>query len=223
VPDYRDAINKVLQHEAGYVNNPKDAGKRTNLGVTQAVYETFLGRKLIGPDTDAPSGQTMSEAESVMRNMPLGNAITIYKKNYWDVIQGDKIKQYAIAAAIFDQAINRGNVAAVKQAQRVLGITQDGKMGPVTLAALNAVSDTSFIPKYIAESITAYKTIVANNPSQAVFLTGWLHRAESLRQYAMSFLGSVNATTVGIGVVVATVIGVGGFFLYQYLTSPKVA
>lgn len=208
MPDYRDAINKVLQHEGGFVNNPLDKGGPTNFGVTQATYSAFIGHPA-----------TIEEIKS----MPIGNAITIYKKNYWDVIQGDKIKQYAIAAAIFDQAINRGHVAAVKQAQRVLGLTQDGKMGPVTLAAINATPDTSFIPKYIAESITAYKTIVANNPSQAVFLTGWLNRAESLRNYAMSFLGSVNATTVGIGVVVVAVAGVGAFFLYQYLTNPRVA
>jgi lysozyme family protein len=208
VPDYRDAINKVLQHEGGYVNNPADRGGPTNFGVTQKTYSDFIGHQA-----------SIDE----IKNMPIGNAITIYKKNYWDVIQGDKIKQYAIAAAIFDQAINRGHVAAVKQAQRVLGLSQDGKMGPVTLAAINATPDTSFIPKYISESITAYKTIVANNPSQAVFLNGWLKRAESLRQYAMGFLGSVNATTVGIGVVVVAMVGVGGFFLYQYLTTPRMA
>lgn len=208
MPDYRDAINKVLQHEGGYVNNPADKGGPTNFGITTKTYSEFIKHPA-----------SIDE----IKNMPIGNAITIYKTKYWDVIKGDKIKQYAIAAAIFDQAINRGPVAAVKQAQKVLGISQDGVMGPVSLAALNATPDTSFIPKYIAESITAYKKIVSNDPTQAVFLTGWLSRAESLRQYAMSFLGSVNATTVGLGVVVVAIAGVGGFFLYQYLTSPKVA
>lgn len=222
--DYRDAINKVLEHEGGYVNNPLDLGKRTNYGVTQKVYEQFIGRKLVGPDTDAPKGQPMSEAETVMRTMPKGNAIAIYKKNYWDVIQGDKIKQYAVAAVIFDQAINRGHVAAVKQAQRVLGLTQDGKMGPVTLATLNGVKDTDFIPKYLAESITAYKTIVANNPSQSVFLNGWLKRVESLRTYASNLFGSINATTVGIGAAALVGAGIIGYVMYQYLSnSPRIA
>ena len=221
--DYKDAIGKVLEHESGYVNNRLDAGKRTNYGITQATYEKFIGRKLVGPDTDAPKGQPMSEAESVMRQMPKGNAIQIYKTMYWDAIQGDKIKHFTIATLIFDQAVNRGVSAAVKQAQRVLGLTQDGVVGPKTLAALNAVSDTDFAAKYLAESTAAYKAIVAKNPSQAVFLSGWLNRVESLKNYASKFFGSINATTVGIGVAVALGVGILGIVLYNYMTTNRMA
>jgi lysozyme family protein len=222
--NYLDAIKKVLEHEGGYVNNPLDAGKRTNRGVTQATYERFIGRKLVGPDIDASAGQPKAEAETVMRNLSEGNAIQIYKSMYWDAMQGDKIKQYAIAAIIFDQAINRGVSAAVKQAQRILGLAQDGKMGPITLAAINGVKDTDFIPKYLTESINAYKTIVANNPSQSVFLTGWLKRVESLRSYASNLFGSINATTVGIGVVAVVGASVLGYIIYQYMTNaPRMA
>lgn len=221
--DYKDAISKVLEHEGGYVNNPLDAGRRTNMGITQSTYEKFLGRKLSGPDTDAPKGQPMSEAESVMRNMPKGNAIQIYKTMYWDAIQGDKIKQFTIATVIFDQAVNRGVSAAVKQAQRVLGLTQDGVVGPKTLAALNGVSDASFIPKYLAESATAYKNIVAKNPSQSVFLDGWLKRVDSLKKYATNFLGSVNATTVGIGAAIVVSAAVIGYVMYNYMNSNRIA
>lgn len=211
--NYLDAINKVLEHEGGYVNNPLDTGGRTNYGITQATYEKFLGRKL-----------SSAEADSVMKNMPKGNAVTIYKSMYWDAIQGDKIKQYAIAAIIFDQAVNRGVSAAVKQAQRILGLAQDGKIGPITIATLNGVKDTDFIPKYLTESINAYKTIVANNPSQSVFLNGWLKRVESLKSYASNLFGSINATTVGIGVVAVVGASVLGYIIYQYMTNaPRMA
>ena len=229
MPDYRDAIKKVLQHEGGYVNNPKDRGRRTNLGVTQAVYEQFIGRKLKGSDTDAPKGQPMEEAESVMRNMPIGNAIAIYKQNYWDKIQGDKIKKFAIATAIFDQAINRGNSAAIKQAQRILirdfnygkqGIVEDGIMGNLTINALNMVDEAKFLNSYLQESILAYNKIVQNNPTQSVFLNGWLKRVESLRSYVTQNIGKINATTVGIGVGVVLLLGVGGYFLYKFLNKP---
>ena len=210
--NYLDAINKVLEHEGGYVNNPLDTGGRTNFGITQATYEKFLGRKL-----------SSAEADSVMKNMPKGNAIQIYKTMYWDAIQGDKIKQYAIAAVIFDQAVNRGVSAALKQAQRVLGLQADGKMGPVTLATLNGVKDTDFIPKYLAESVNAYKAIVANNPTQSVFLNGWLKRIDSLKSYASNLFGSINATTVGIGAVAVVGAGILGYILYQYINSPRMA
>jgi lysozyme family protein len=225
MPDYRDAITKVLQHEGGYVNNPKDRGKRTNYGVTQAVYEQFIGRKLIGSDTDAPKGQPMEEAESVMRNMPIGNAIAVYKQLYWDKIQGDKIRKYSIAAAIFDQSINRGNVAAVKQAQRVLKnvfnypLAEDGVVGSATITALNTVDEAKFLNSYLQESILAYNKIVQNNPTQSVFLNGWLKRVESLRSYVSQNIGKINATTVGIGVGVVLALGVGSYFLYKYISK----
>jgi lysozyme family protein len=228
--DYRNAIEKVLKHEGGYVNLPGlDRGGRTNFGVTQRVYEDFIGRKLSGPDTDALPGQPMGEAERVMRNMPIGNAVQIYKTLYWDKINGDRIRRYSMAAAIFDQAINRGHVAAVKQAQKVLArdfnypsIVEDGIAGNQTVSALNAVDEAKFLNSYLQESILAYKRIVERNPSQAVFLSGWLKRVESLRSYVTSNIGAINATTVGIGLGVFIALGIGSYFLYQYIQkSPR--
>jgi len=197
MPSSTDAINKVLLHEGGYVNNPKDAGKRTNLGITQKVYETFLGRKLIGPDTDAPKGQPMSEAESVMRNLPKGNAIAIYKKNYWDMVQGDKIKSYAVAYALFDQAVNRGHNKVVSQAQAILGVPVDGVAGPIFVAAINKMPEKTFLDKFLAASKQSYIDIVKNNPSQSVFLNGWMKRLDSVTDYVSKNKAVVAATGIG--------------------------
>lgn len=46
--EFHRALAKVLVHEGGYVNHPKDPGRATNLGVTQGVYNTYrqtLGQK----------------------------------------------------------------------------------------------------------------------------------------------------------------------------------
>ncbi len=212
--DYKDAIQKVLQHEGGYVNNPADKGGPTNFGVTQKTFNAYMTSLL-----QRPYSSTIAE----IQNMPISTAITIYKKLYWDVIWGDKIKKYSIAAAIFDQAINRGHVAALKQAQKVLGLAQDGIIGNQTLTAINAAgatpdSETRFLNSYLQESILAYNTIVKNNPSQSVFLDGWLKRVQSLRSYVMANVGSINATSVGIGVGVIILL-VGSFFIYKNLPT----
>lgn len=213
MPDYRDAIKKVLQHEGGFVNNPNDKGGPTNWGVTQKTYNEYM-TKLSG----RPYQSTIDEIKS----MPIGNAINIYKALYWDKMSGDKIKKYAIAAAIFDQAINRGTSAAVKQAQRVLkanfnypSIAEDGVMGAGTITALNTIDEAKFLNSYLQESILAYKKIVQNNPTQTVFLNGWLKRVESLRSYVSQNIGKINATTVGIGVGVILALGLGSYFIYK--------
>jgi len=221
--NYDNAVVKLLAHEGGYVNNPKDTGGRTNLGITQRVYETFIGKTLVGPKTDAPYGQTMSEAESTMRNMPRGNAVAIYKKEYWDRVLGDKIPQYAIAFTIFDQAVNRGVSSAVKQAQNILGINADGAMGNDTLKSLLAKVSTpdgekDFLNKYLAASANFYKMIVARDPSQSVFLVGWLKRVDSIKSYVDKNLSTVAKVATSVG---AVVILAGSFFLIYRLVKSR--
>ena len=217
--DYRDAINKVLQHEGGYVNHPADKGGPTNWGVTQGTYNAFMTAQ-----TGKPYFSTIDE----IRLMPIANALIIYKTMYWDKVRGDQIKRYSMALAIFDQAINRGISAASKQAQRVLkntfnhpNMVEDGNIGPATVAALNTVDEKKFLDSYLAESILAYNKIVQNNPSQVVFLNGWLKRVESLRKDVISKLGTINSTSVSIGIGVILTLSLGSYLIYKY-GLPKV-
>lgn len=189
------AILKVLQHEGGFVNHPLDPGGATNWGITQKVYEKFKGRRV-----------TLEE----MRRMPKSDAIAIYKRDYWDKVRGDSIRSYNVAFAMFDQAVNRGVSASVKQAQKVTGMIQDGIIGPATLNAINSMSETEFLEKYLAESIAAYKAIVARRPASDVFLDGWLKRVDSISDY------------VGVKPAIAAISGVvliAGFFLIFFLSS----
>ena len=218
MPGFRDALKKVLKSEGGYVNHILDTGKRTNFGITQKVYEAYIGRKLVGPDLDAKKGQPMAEAETIMRNMPQGNAEAIYKKNYWDVVKGDNITRYTMAFLLFDQAVNRGPASAIKQAQTILGIFPDGKMGAETLKRLNATDESKFNQSYLQASETFYKNIVSKKPDQVVHLKGWLARLSANAKETASHIGTMNTgAKIGIGVIVF--LAVGSFFVYKFVTS----
>jgi lysozyme family protein len=206
MPSYVDAIEKVLKHEGGYVFDKNDRGGRTNMGITQTVYEQFLGRKL-----------SEAEAEQVMKNMPKGNAIQIYKSQYWDKIKGDQIKTYIVAFLIFDAAVNSGVTQAIKTAQRVLGINPDGVAGPEYLKHLNNFDPQKFVDEYIKARKSFYQTIVDKNPTQQKFLKGWLKRASLNEAYAkvVKFVGTTaGKATVGIG---GLLLLTGVFFLLRSL------
>jgi len=105
----RIAIDMVLRHEGGYVNNPADPGGETNMGISKRSYPNLDIKKLTRPQ-----------------------AILIYKQDYWDACRCDDLPP-AIALSVMDYAVNSGTHQAVKDLQRVIGCKADGQIGPITL------------------------------------------------------------------------------------------
>ncbi len=200
MPSYVDAINTILKHEGGFVDHKLDKGGATNFGITKKVYEEYVGRTV-----------TVEE----IKNMPKGNAIAIYKKNYWDKIKGDSIKDYAVALLIFDAAVNSGISNAVKLSQKILGIAQDGIAGNEFIKHLNNFDSKKFANEYLKGREAFYRKIVENNPKQEVFLKGWLRRVEENAKLVSKFIGTpVGKVTVGVGLF--ALLGLG-FFLFLKL------
>lgn len=155
-------INKLLRLEGGYVNHKNDRGGCTCKGVTLPVFRGVYGAGLTCDD---------------LRDITDDQAGTIYKKNYWDVCKADKIRNSCIAYLLVDYAVNSGVRTAIKAVQRLLDVEVDGVVGPVTIGAINAYSE----PKELFDRLMEvrknhYLKIVENNPSQKVFLKGWMNR-----------------------------------------------
>ena len=107
---------------------------------------------------------------------PVDDVRSFYRINFWIPIQGDKIADQAIAANIFDFAVNAGVGVAVKLAQIVAGTTPDGRIGPKTLEAINQLNADAFRPAYALAKMARYRDIVTRDRSQGKFLLGWLNR-----------------------------------------------
>ena len=41
--NFAEALQKLLVHEGGFVDHPDDPGGMTNLGVTKAVWQEWVG------------------------------------------------------------------------------------------------------------------------------------------------------------------------------------
>ena len=121
--NFYESLDVVLKHEGGYVDHPEDPGGRTNMGITQAVYEKYLGR-------------TVTEEE--MKDMKIGDVRIIYKESYWDKIKGDDLPS-GIDFCVFDWAVNSGVSRASRALQKIVGVKDDGVIGPNTLKAVNSL------------------------------------------------------------------------------------
>ena len=130
--NFQQSIDAMLVSEGGFSNNFKDPGGMTNLGVTKTVWEGWTGH-------DA--------TEQTMRNLSTADVTPLYKKKYWDAVQGDALPS-GVDYCVFDTAVNSGAGRSIKLLQRSIGVTEDGFLGPNSLAAILVSDVGSLIDKY---------------------------------------------------------------------------
>ena len=139
--------------EGGFVNNPKDPGGMTNLGVTKLTWEMW---------TDHPA------SEKEMRNLTPELVSPMYKRKYWDKVSGDLLPS-GLDHAVFDFAVNSGPGRAAKMLQQVLGVSDDGFIGPQTLVKMASTDSKKLIADYNAARLAFLKSL----PTWADFGNGW--------------------------------------------------
>ena len=93
----------------------------------------------------------------------------------------DKIECTRVAQIFVDWAVNSGVKTAIKAVQKIVGTTPDGIMGPITLKAINTYGPHTLFDKIKEARIKFYEDIVEENPSQKVFLKGWLNRIDEFK------------------------------------------
>jgi lysozyme family protein len=169
ISNWNNAFNLMLKSEGGYVNNPADPGGMTNLGVTKATWENWVGRE-------------SDEAE--MRSLTPEKVEPLYKKKYWDAVRGDELPA-GISYLCFDFAVNAGAGRAIKTLQSAVGVTPDGGFGPMTMAAVQAVDPATLIERFSAEKVVFYRSL----NTFATFGNGWLNRVADVKVKAISMLG----------------------------------
>ena len=167
--NYNECLKIILMHEGGYVNHPKDPGGETNLGVTKRVYEEWGGTK-------------------EMKDLTVEDVEPIYKKNYWDKIKGDDLPD-GLDLCVFDFGVNAGPGRAAKFLQKLLGVTQDGGIGPQTLGALQSAigedkvtQSREMIEKYQSMRQEYYEGLSTFD----TFGKGWTRRVEETTHEAIS-------------------------------------
>ena len=153
---FDDAFTKLLGHEGAYSNHSADPGGETMFGITIAVARA---NGYTGP----------------MRQLPQAEAKRIYKTLYWDKVQADALPD-KVRYAVFDAAVNSGPGQAVRWLQRALGVADDGRIGPITIAYARQADPEALARKMLAQRLR-FMTNLTNWPS---FSRGWARRIADL-------------------------------------------
>ena len=157
---FDEVFERVIGHEGGYVNNPKDPGGETNWGITKTTAQAngYLG---------------------AMKSMTKSQAKEIYRKAFWERA---KCSQYnsAIGFQLFDAAVNHGIGNAIRMLQRAVGVADDGIVGQMTLGAINQKPLDDVLVLFNAQRLEFY----AKLSTFPTFGRGWIRRVAGNLKFA---------------------------------------
>lgn len=174
--NFDKCLVEVLKHEGGYVNHPADPGGMTNLGVTKATYEDWVGHPV---------------SEQVMRNLNISHVRALYFVRYWKVVKGDDLP-VGLDLCVFDFAVNAGPRRAIKYLQMMVGAKPDGQIGPTTLKQMQQYIRTHGhahpIDRYQAMRNAYYQKL----RTFKTFGRGWLRRVAAVTVHAHRMLKEVQ-------------------------------
>ena len=111
-----------------------------------------------------------------MKSLTVADVTPIYKRNYWDRVKGDALPS-GVDFAVFDLAVNGGTGRGARMLQKVVGVTQDGGIGPQTLGAVGRMDAVDIIEQYAAQREAFYRRLKTFD----TFGRGWLRRNEETR------------------------------------------
>lgn len=157
-----ELIDQIIQREGGYVNHPDDRGGPTKFGITLLTLGAYRRAPVNADDVRA---LTVEEAK------------TIYRTMYVDEPKFSTVKDERLRALLVDSGVQHGTRRAIRWLQGALGgLAEDGILGTHTHAALEAADPAEVYRKVLARRMKYYGEIVRDNPSQSVFIVGWLTR-----------------------------------------------
>lgn len=151
----------------GFSNDPDDSGGATMVGVTLSTYKTYCKRNgLRTPSVTDLKAISYKVWRDILHTM------------YWNKWKADLIEDQSIANMLVDWVWGSGASIGIKRPQKLLKVTQDGIVGPKTIAAVNSAQD--FLKTLYDARKAHFEAIVKSKPTSKKFLKGWMNRLDYL-------------------------------------------
>ena len=164
--DFKECLDLVLKSEGGWVNNPKDPGGETNLGVTKAVWEEYVGHPV-----------------TTMKNLTPELVAPLYEQKYWRPCYAEVLPR-GLDYLCFSFGVNAGCGRSVKVLQTSLGLVPDGIIGPRVREKISQ-SNIADLIKGFSESRREYYKSLKTFP---IFGKGWIARTDKEEQEALQMV-----------------------------------
>jgi type VI secretion system secreted protein VgrG len=202
-----EILNKTLMYEGGYSNNPLDKGGETYRGITKKNFPWWKGWAYVSAAKPSP-GQYVLKAEPFVHDF--------YYATFFEANRFHQLNSVKVATALFDYAVHGGY--SVKGLQALLNnkfaanLVDDGKIGPLTIEAINKANESKLITAIMEWRKGYLKAVVKNDPTQKAFENGWNNRLLSLTKT----LNVAKENPIKTGLVILAVLSVVGYFVFYH-------
>jgi lysozyme family protein len=159
----------ILRAEGGFVNDPRDPGGATNMGITYRTLAEWRHEPVSIEDV-----RLLSEAE----------AGAIYEAHYWTPLRCDALPR-GVDLMVFDFGVNAGVAQAARTLQRCLGLPPDGIVGPATIRAA-FTAPVELIGRLAEARLDYYRRL----PTWPAFGKGWASRVADVKARARRMAGA---------------------------------
>ena len=153
-------LSFMLPHEGGYTNDSRDPGNWTGGKVGKGVLK---GTKY------GIAANTHPNLD--IKNLTIGDAEAIYRREYWNVIMGESLP-YGVDLATFDPAVNSGPGRALRWLQAAIGAKADGKAGAETILKASKADGKKTIQAIYAARLPFMKSLAI----WKTYKNGWSRR-----------------------------------------------
>lgn len=177
--NFARALQRVLAHEGGFVDHPRDPGGATNRGVTLLVFRRFFGASKTKDDLRA-----ITEAE----------VEHIYKTGYWDACHCDELPD-GVDYVVFDQAVHAGPGRSARWLQAAVGTAVDGVIATQTLDATRQQPAVQVINAMCDARLAFLQQL----DTWSTFGRGWQRRVDDVRAEGLHLATAVEYDIVRLG------------------------
>lgn len=155
---FEKAFDNLIREEGGYVNDPVDRGGETKYGISKKSYPQLN-----------------------IKELTLDMAKNIYKKDFYDKMMLEHIKDDDVATEILEECVNMGRRTAtyfLQIAVTTLGanISMDGYIGRKTIDAVNDFHAHDILMMIKSLSVAHYLNLTHDYPPMQKYLKGWIKR-----------------------------------------------
>jgi lysozyme family protein len=174
--DFNISFQRTKNDEGGYAFVKGDIGRETYMGISRFYHPTWAGWPFIDSYKKEYSGGVIPH-NKIFDDATLHQLVRdFYKTKFWNPLKGDQLKSQKLADVLFSMNVVAG-ANAIKMLQEALNsfgyrLDVDGVVGPKTLQAINAASESKLHNKFKENMAEFFST----RPTADKFLTGWLNR-----------------------------------------------